>query len=182
MTTLFTARLRQQAARERQQIGVQRSPDARPAMTTQVKRSTPNLDALVKQLASLANVRRVEIRGLSAESAAKFRALQRHGRDFTTRNHEMELQVARFLRALFKSVPLATIQQIDDAIAEAVEKMIGLRLRNGGGDVRGELRALTPEYEAWKRERYPGSPGIGYASGELSKDFDANAVAIVVRR
>lgn len=151
-------------------------------MTTQVKRSTPNLDALVKQLASLANVRRVEIRGLSNENAIKLAQLQKRHRDFTIANHEMELQVARFLRALFKSTPLATIQQIDDTIAEAVEKMIGLRLRNGGGDVRGGFRPLSPEYEAWKRKHYPSSPGIGYASGELSKNFDANAVAIVVRR
>ena len=176
-------RLRQQAARERQVIGAPRSPDARRTEApVSVKRDTKQLDALIKNLASINTIRAIEIHGLSAENEMKFQMLLKRGRDFTIANRELELQITRFLKALFAQGVTATVGQIDEAISEAVEKMIALRLRNGGGDVKGSFTPLTPEYAAWKRKHFPGSPGIGYATGELAREFASRAIAIVLRR
>ena len=48
--------------------------------------------------------------------------------------------------------------------------------------MKGSVTPLTPEYAAWKRTHFPGSPGIGYATGELAREFASRAIAIVLRR
>lgn len=180
----IAAALRRRDVRQRQQIGRRADADELPTSVVDgmtVTRRTPNLDNL---LASLSRLRGAvfEIRGISQLSKIKLATLKRDGRDFIEVTPAMEQQVVRFMRGALSGGARLSINQLLSTVPRAIKTFISLRLRNGGNDVRSRLRPLSRDYAASKRERYPNSPGIGYASGELSRDFDDNAIVVVVSR
>lgn len=146
------------------------------------KLKTDQIDALSEFLADLGNVEEIQIGGLDPKNLAKLDNLISTGRDFTSTQGEMQKTVQRFIKALFVGGKIPTRQQIDDAIEEAIVKVISLRLRTGGGDVKGSFRSLSPDYARWKRKKYPNSKGIGWATGELAHEWAESGNVIVVRR
>ncbi len=180
----IAAALRRRDARQRQQIGRRSDADELPTSVVDgmtVTRSTPNLDRLLADLSRLKGAV-FEIRGLSKLSEIKLATLKRDGRDFIQVTPAMEQQVVRFMRGALSGGARLSINQLLSTVPRALKTFISLRLRNGGNDAKGRLRPLNPDYAAYKRRRYPNSPGIGYASGDLARDFDANAVVVVVSR
>lgn len=160
-------------------IGAQHSPQREGTVTQKPK--IESLEALLRMLASLDSVKQIIVTGLDPLSAIKLRSLARTGRDFTQPSREMELTIMRFLRALFAR-GLVSQAQIDATIEEAVIKVISLRLRSGGGDVKSSFRPLTAAYAARKRREHPNAKGIGWASGDLHDAVSEASVRIVRRR
>lgn len=180
----ITAALRRREVRQRQQIGRRDDADDLPTTVVSgmtVTRKTPNLDNLLTSLSRLRGAV-FEVRGISELSKLKLATLKRDGRDFIEVTPAMEQQVVRFMRGALSGGARLSINQLLSTVPRAIKTFISLRLRNGGNDVRSRLRPLSRDYAAYKRQRFPNSPGIGYASGDLARDFDANAVVVVVSR
>lgn len=104
---------------------------------------------------------------LDAGSLAKLRYLQRDGRDFRAAtpalNHRMaEAFAAKLARVLTgEASPEAPwVAAVDVYLAELAH-----RLATGGGELRTEMRALTPETV----KRKHGDARIGYSTGALQR-------------
>lgn len=159
-------------------IGRQHSPPRDGTVTGKPQIKT--LEMLLRTLSDVGSIRQIKVTGLDAKNAIKLQRLLATGRDFLKPNREMELTILRFLKALFAQ-GVATQAQIDAAIEEAVVKVISLRLRTGGGDVKSSFRPLSADYAKWKRRRYPNAKGIGWATGELAHEFADGASVTIVR-
>ena len=155
-------------------IGRKHSPQKATPMAT--KRVDPQvLTALIDSLSNLSNIKEIQIGGIDGKNLIKLQSLIDGGRDFTSTKGEMQNTIKRFLKALFQQA------EIDEVIEDAIIAVIALRLRTGGGDVKGSFRPLTQRYLDFKRKKYPNSKGIGWATGELAHDWAEYGNVRVVR-
>lgn len=161
-------------------IGRKHSPQKATPMAT--KRVDPQvLTALIDSLSNLSNIKEIQIGGIDGKNLIKLQSLIDGGRDFTSTKGEMQNTIKRFLKALFQQKKAPTQAEIDEVIEDAIIAVIALRLRTGGGDVKGSFRPLTQRYLDFKRKKYPNSKGIGWATGELAHDWAEYGNVRVVR-
>lgn len=146
------------------------------------KADTKLLAVLIDSLSNLDGIQKIEIGGIDGENLVKLQSLISRGRDFTKPSREMELTIARFLKALFAGNPTPTMREIDATIEEAVIGVIALRLKTGGGDVKSSFKPLTANYQAFKRKKYPNAKGIGWATGELAHEWAESGNVRIVRK
>lgn len=114
---------------------------------------------------------------VSEESADKMRWLKRGGRDFEAVTpgllHDMGAAWRAAAIVLLKSKRPADPKAPWQAAADVYRDRVVDRLRLGGGDVRGRMKALSPEYVKRK-----GFDRIGYLSGKLLKELSKSRVTV----
>lgn len=160
-------------------IGKQQSPQKSMA---KVSPDDPKvLKELIRVLSDVSSIKEIQLGGLDQKNLIKLHNLIDTGRDFTDTGGEMQGTIRRFLQTLFDEKPNATRAQIDEAIEAAVIRVIALRLRTGGGDVRSGFKPLSQNYLNWKRKKYPNSKGIGWATGELAHEWAEYGNVRIVR-
>jgi len=113
-------------------------------MTTTVRRATPALDSLLRQVREIGGAYEVRIE-LSRESVEKAVWLRDSARDFFSVTPSMQGSVARAVMAAARAGGLVTLASV---APEAIRAHIVRRFEAGGYDM--QLRRLNPEYRAWK--------------------------------
>lgn len=136
---------------------------------------------LLRVLSDVSSIKEIQVGGLDNKNLMKLHNLIDSGRDFTDTGGEMQNTIRRFLAALLQEKPNATRKEIDECIEDAVIRVIALRLRTGGGDVKGGFKPLSTNYARWKRKKYPNAKGIGWATGELAHEWAEYGNVRIVR-
>lgn len=113
-------------------------------------------------------------------AADKLRWLTRSKRDFLKVNrvvlHEMGDAYREAAIALLHSRRKLDPRSPWQAAAETYKDRVVARLRTGGGDVKGEMKPLSPGYIKEK-----GFSRIGYRSGDLLRDIVRSKVTVAKR-
>lgn len=111
------------------------------------------------------------------DSANKMRWLRRSGRDFEKVTAPLLREMGEAYRAA--AIVLLTSKRPADpkapwqAAADVYRERVVSRLRTGGGDVKGGMRELSPEYVKRK-----GFSRIGYLTGKLLRDLSNSRVTV----
>lgn len=113
-------------------------------------------------------------------SEDKLRWLKRGGRDFLKVNrvvlHEMGDAYREAAVALLNSRRKLDPRSPWRAAAETYKDRVVARLRTGGGDIKGEMKPLSPGYIKEK-----GFSRIGYRTGALLRNLTAGKVTVTRR-
>lgn len=111
------------------------------------------------------------------ESANKMRWLKRGGRDFEKITAPLLREMGKAYRAaaivLLKSKRPTDPKAPWQAAADVYRDRVVSRLRTGGGDVKADMRKLSPEYVKRK-----GFSRIGYLTGKLLRDLSNSKVTV----
>lgn len=113
-------------------------------------------------------------------SQEKLTWLKRGGRDFLKPNrvvlHEMGDAYREAAIALLNSRRKLDPTSPWKAAADTYRDRVLARLRTGGGDLKGEMKPLSPKYI-----REKGFPRIGYLTGALLRDLQKSKVTVTRR-